>query len=155
MCQIEINTQSEAAVRLAIICTAIACTLMLAANAAASTDSSAGEDAYVDSVYSWGIWELGLEPASGPQMPANRAIKNRSGRLQFRPNDNAAYTTQSVPVSTVTTIAPAQPTQPVPVTPPKPIPVPVPAAPPVPVIGPGGSGPIIPGAIPTAPNRRR
>ena len=152
MCQIEINTQSEAAVRLAIICTTIACLLMLAANAAASTDSTEDEDAYVDSVYSWGIWELGLEPASGPQMPANSAIKDRSRRLQFRPNDNAAYTTLSAPVSTATTIASPPP---VPVAPPKPMPVPVPVAPPVPVIGPGGSGPIIPGAIPTAPNRRR
>jgi len=152
MCQIEINTQSEAAVRLALICTTIACLLMLTANVAASTDSTAGEDAYVDSVYSWGIWELGLEPASGPHTPANNAIKDRSRRLQFRPNDNAAYTTQSAPVSTVTTIAPPSPA---PVVTPKPIPVPVPVAPPVPVIGPGGSGPIIPGAIPTAPNRRR
>ena len=152
MCQIEINTQSEAAVRLAIICTTIACLLMLTANVAASTDSTAGADAYVDSVYSWGIWELGLEPASGPQASANHAINDRSRRVQFRPNDNAAYTTLSVPVSTVTTIAPPPP---VPVAPPKPIPVPVPVAPPVPVIGPGGSGPIIPGAIPTAPNRRR
>ena len=164
MCQIEINTQSEAAVRLAIICTTIACLLMLTANVAASTDSTAGEDAYVDSVYSWGIWELGFEPATGPQMPANSAIKDRSRRLQFRPNDNAAYTTLSVPFSNVTTLAPPPPVPvappkpipvSVPVAPPKPIPVSVPVAPPVPVIGPGGSGPIIPGAIPTAPNRRR
>lgn len=130
MYQTETNTQALAAARLAVICTALACLLMLAASAVASTDSTAGENAYVDSVYSWGIWELGLEPASGPQASANHAINDRSRRLQFRPNDNAAYISQSVPVP--------------------------PALPPVPtpIVGASGSGPILPGMVPNPPNLR-
>lgn len=137
MCQIKINTQSETAVRLAFICTTITCLLILAANVAASTDSTADEDAYVDSVYSWGIWELGLEPASGPQMPANNVINDRSSRLQFRPNDNAAYINQSIPVPPITIISP-------------------PPLPPAssPVVGASGNGAILPGMVPHPPNLR-
>jgi hypothetical protein len=96
------------------------------------------KDAYIDSVYSWGIWELGLEPASGPQASANNAMNDRSKKMLFRPNDNAAYITQSIPVPPISTITP-----------------PAPVTPLIPVIGLDGSGPVIPGAIPTAPNRRR
>jgi len=137
MYQIETNTQALAAVRLAIICTTIACLLMLTATAVASTDSTAGEDAYVDSVYSWGIWELGLEPASGPQTPANNAINDRSSRLQFRPNDNAAYISQSVAVPPITIVTP-------------------PPLPPAltPIVGASGNGPILPGMVPNSPNLR-
>ena len=137
MYQIETNAQSETAVRLAVICTTILCLLMLTATAVASTDSTTGEDAYVDSVYSWGIWELGLEPASGPNTPTNNAIKDRSRRLQFRPNDNAAYKRQSTPVRPITIISP--PT--------------LPAAP-TPVVGVSGNGPILPGMAPNPPNLR-
>ena len=133
MYQIETNAQSEAAVRLTVICTTITCLLMLTATAVASTDSTAGEDAYVDSVYSWGIWELGLEPASGPQVPANNAINDRSRRLQFRPNDNAAYINQSIPVPPITIITPPAPT---------------------PIVGASGSGTILPGMVPNSPNLR-
>ena len=137
MYQIENNTQALAAVRLAVICTTIACLFMLAATAVASTDSTAGEDAYVDSVYSWGIWELGLEPASGPQASANHAINDRSRRLQFRPNDNVAYISQSVPVPPITINTPP-PLPPVP----------------TPIVGASGSGPILPGMVPNPPNLR-
>jgi len=138
MYQIETNTQALAVVRLAVICTTIACLLMLTATAAASTDSTDSENAYVDSVYSWGIWELGLEPASGPQAPANNAINDRSRRLQFRPNDNAAYISQNIPVPPATINTP---------------PAPLPPAP-TPVVGASGSGPILPGMVPNPPNLR-
>jgi hypothetical protein len=138
MNQIETNAQSEAVARLTVICTIIACLLMLTATAVASTDSTAGEDEYVDSVYSWGIWELGLEPASGPQIPANNAINDRSRRIQFRPNDNAAYISQRIPVPQPTIITP---------------PPPLPAAP-TPIVGASGSGPVLPGMVPNSPNLR-
>ena len=137
MYQIETNAQYETAARLAVICTTIVCLLMLTATAVASTDSTTGEDAYVDSVYSWGIWELGLEPASGPNTSADNAIKDRSRRLQFRPNDNAAYKRQSAPVRPITIISP--PT--------------LPAAP-TPVVGISGIGPVLPGMVPNPPNLR-
>jgi hypothetical protein len=70
----------------------------LSATVFAATDSSAKSDEYVDSVYSWGIWELGIEPAAGPQAPANRALNNRARSLQFRPNDNAAFKIESVAI---------------------------------------------------------
>jgi hypothetical protein len=85
----------------------------LSATAFAATDPTAKNDEYVDSVYSWGIWELGIEPAAGPRAPANRALNNRARNLQFRPNDNAAYKIDSVPVPTVTTLAPPPPPAPV------------------------------------------
>ena len=88
--------------------------------ATAATDASSGNEAYVDSVYSWGIWELGIEPAAGPQVPANTALNNRALNLQFRPNDNAAYKIQSVAVPTTT------------ITPPPPAPVIPPAIPSIP-----------------------
>jgi hypothetical protein len=125
--------QNNSIYRLAFVCTAAACLFIQTTAAYAATS---GKDAYIDSVYSWGIWELGLEPASGPQASANNAMNDRSKKLLFRPNDNAAYLSQSIPVP--------------PVTPP-----PAPAAPLIPVIGLDGSGPVIPGATPTAPNRRR
>jgi hypothetical protein len=100
---------------------------MLTTSAFAVTDS---EDAYIDNVYSWGIWELGLEPASGPQGSDNSVIKDRSRRLQFRPNDNAAYIPQRIPLT------PVQP------------------PPPTPVIGVNGSGSILPGMVPNPPNLR-
>ncbi|UCB55156.1 MAG: hypothetical protein JSW45_01040 [Thiotrichales bacterium] len=110
----------------------------------ANTEQGAAEMAYVDSVYSWGIWELGLEPASGPQPPGNTTMNDRSGKLQFRPNDNAAFIVQSIPVPS--TIARPQRPQPSPPS--------TPTAVPVPVIGPGGSGPILPGMVPNSPNLR-
>ena len=117
--------------RLAAIC------MLLAVSVFSTTPNAAeaGTTAYVDSVYSWGAWELGIEPAAGPRAAQNTPMNDRSASLQFRPNDNAAFQTVALP----------EPQAPIP-----PIP-----SPPVPVVGPGGSGPIIPGATPTAPNRRR
>jgi hypothetical protein len=87
----------------------------MASTALAATDPSANnEEEYVDSVYSWGIWELDIEPAAGPRAPANTALNNRALKLKFRPNDNAAYIIDSVAVP----VAPITPPPPVPVTPP-------------------------------------
>ncbi len=116
--------------RLALVCTAAACLFTLTTAALGSTDN---EDVYTDSVYSWGIWELGLEPASGPEVPATNAMNDRSRQLQFRPNDNAAYIAQSVPVTPVPPVQPPTPT---------------------PVFGVSGSGPILPGMVPNPPNLR-
>jgi hypothetical protein len=119
-------------------CLSALCLFALSATGFAATDPSTKSAPYVDSVYSWGIWELGIEPAAGPQAPANTALNNRARNLQFRPNDNAAFKIESVAI-------PAGG----PVVPPPPVPAPTP------IVGLDGSGPIIPGAVPTAPNRRR
>lgn len=132
MARTETKAQNMSIYRLAFVCMSAACLFALTAAAFATTDSTDARDAYVDSVYSWGIWELGLESASGPQLPANNAIKDRSRNLQFRPNDNAAYMTQSVAVPNVPPVIP----------------------PPTPVVGASGSGPILPGMVPNPPNLR-
>lgn len=113
MYQMAAKTQNHSIYRSALVCTATACLFMLVTTAFAATND---EGAYIDSVYSWGIWELGLEPASGPQGSANNAMNDRSRKLLFRPNDNAAYIAQSIPVPPVTN-APAPPVMPVPTIP--------------------------------------
>jgi hypothetical protein len=113
MHQMAVKTQNHSIYRSALVCTAAACLLMLTAAAFAASND---EGTYIDSVYSWGIWELGLEPASGPQVPVDNAMNDRSRKLLFRPNDNAAYIAQSIPVTPVTN-APAPPVMPVPTIP--------------------------------------
>lgn len=124
--QIEIKKQDTYVYRLALICMSVACLFALSTNESTAADSTVPDDAYVDSVYSWGIWELGLEPASGPKLSENNAMNDRSRKLLFRPNDNTAYAAQSVPVPPVSSINPLPPK---PALPPKPVP-PVPAGPP-------------------------
>ena len=129
---IESKIRIKAMYRLAFVYMTAVCLHALTAAAFAATDV---EGTYIDSVYSWGIWELELEPASGPQVSANNAINDRSRRLQFRPNDNAAYITQSIPVPPITTITPPPPA-------------------PTPIVGASGSGPVLPGMVPNSPNLR-
>jgi hypothetical protein len=112
MYQMTLKMESNA-IRLTFVCAALACLFTLTAGAFAATST---EDVYIDSVYSWGAWELGLEPASGPQLPADNAMNDRSRRVLFRPNDNAAYLSRSIPVPPVTN-APAPPVMPVPTIP--------------------------------------
>lgn len=89
--------------------------------ATASVTASASAD-FVDSVHSWGTWELGLEPAAGaPAVPAGRTIRVQQRNVQFRPNENSAFT-RTVNVSSSG-----------------------PSAPPAPVLPPSPSGPITPG----------
>lgn len=140
MWRIETDTRPGLITRLATLC-AIA-GLLLSTSVAAKPEATDTDPGYVDSVYSWGIWELGLEPASGPEAPAENAMNDRSKQLKFRPNDNAAFIVRSIPVPQQTTDTPSSP-----------LPVPT-AIPPVPVIGPGGSGPILPGMVPNPPNLR-
>ena len=113
MYQMAAKTQNHSIYRSALVCAVTACLFMLtAAVFAASND----EGAYIDSVYSWGIWELGLEPASGPQGSADNAMNDRSRKLLFRPNENASYIAQSIPLPPVTN-APVAPVMPVPTIP--------------------------------------
>lgn len=113
MYQMAHKIPNNAIYSLAFVCAAAACLFTLTTAALAATDT---EDVYIDSVYSWGIWELGLEPASGPQVSANNAMNDRSTQLLFRPNDNAAYIAQSTPVTPVTS-APTPPVMPAPTIP--------------------------------------
>ncbi len=170
MHQTEFKLRIKSLHRLALAYLSAACLYTQTASVDAAPEATSTQARAVDSVYSWGSWAIGLEPLPGPRAPTNRALKDRSTRLQFRPNDNAAYQAQSIPVPTLTSIArpppiprrPAAPERPIepvrPIEPARPIepvrPV-TPAAPAVPVVRPDGTAPAMPGAIPTAPNRRR
>lgn len=158
MCQNKARLQYDTIYRHAVTCLFGVCLYASTTAAFSAGESTDTKPAYIDSVYSWGAWEHGLEPAAGPQAPTDRALTDRSRQVQFRPNDNAAYTPQSIAIPSMTTISrppsvPFAPVTPTPAAPPAI--VPVPAAQPVPRIRPDASGPIISGAMPTAPNRRR
>lgn len=74
----------------------------------AAADSNPEQQAYVDSVHSWGSWELGIEPAAGPQAPPPQTLNYQHSNIQFRPNDNASFRVQAEEV-TVTNIDPPPP----------------------------------------------
>ena len=126
---------------------ALAAVCLMLAGAAAYADTTSSDDksasTYVDSVNGWGTWELGIEPAAGPQTVNTQIMTVRQSNVQFRPNDNAAYIPNRQEVN-----------QPSPNNPPAPIPNdPTPPVP-TPVIGPGGSGAVPPGMTPSPPNAR-
>ena len=152
MYRIETERQPGLIFRLIFICLSAVCQYSVTTAALAVPESTGNGSAYIDSVYSWGAWALEIEPVAGPRAPVNRAINNRSTQLQFRPNDNAAYTSKSIPIPAVTIMSPPPPP---PVRPAAPVRPPAPAVPAMPVTRPDGSGPVISGAAPTAPNRRR
>lgn len=135
MAKIETKTKQKSVNRLTLACISLGCLFATtsAVHAAGETDELPQDP--IDSVYSWGPWELGLEPASGVATPADTTLSDRSRQLQFRPNDNAAYVPRSIPLGTGT-----------PATPPAPAPIPV--------ITVGGTGPILPGMVPNPPNLR-
>ena len=135
MLTIEIKTQQNSVNRLTLACISLGCLIAAATAVHAAADTDESQKAPVDSVYSWGQWELGLEPASGVEVPADSTLSDRSRQLQFRPNDNAAYIPTRIPLGTGTPTTP-----------------PVPA--PIPVISVGGTGPILPGMVPNPPNLR-
>jgi hypothetical protein len=122
MYQTETKTQNESAFGRTLACLSVACLFAITAAANATTDSA--NEVFVDSVYSWGIWELGLDPESGPQPPSGNALNDRSRSLKFRPNDNAAYMVRSIPVAPAVSVAPAAPSVPsTPLTPVTPMPI--------------------------------
>lgn len=65
---------------------------LLLASGAAQAGNKQAANQYADSVYSWGSWELGVEPAAGgPVPPPNNVVDNRPANIHFRPNDNTVY----------------------------------------------------------------
>ena len=135
MLTIEIKTQQKSVTRLTLACISLCCLFAATSAVHAAADAEESQKTPIDSVYSWGQWELGLEPASGVEAPADTKLADRSRQLQFRPNDNAAYIPTRIPLGTGT-----------PTTPPVPSPTPV--------ISVGGTGPILPGMVPNPPNLR-
>jgi hypothetical protein len=83
--------------------------LLVLPGLAAATDS-------IDNVYSWGSWELGVEPAAGGPVPVtNRPLNVSQKNLQFRPNQNSAFTTglhQMTTAGNGPTLPPVQPVAP-------------------------------------------
>ena len=72
------------------------CLLSLSSSAYAATDTDGDTAGYIDSVYGWGAWELGLEPAAGGSTPSpSRALASRGANVTFRPNDNSAFSPDS------------------------------------------------------------
>jgi hypothetical protein len=81
---------------------AIALGILLTSTAAQADSKKSSTDTYVDSVYSWGSWELGIEPAAGgPVALPNNAINNRPANIHFRPSDNSAYGLKKQSVATI------------------------------------------------------
>ena len=81
---------------------AIALGILLTSTAAQADSKQTSTDKYVDSVYSWGSWELGVEPAAGgPVALPNNAVYNRPPNVHFRPNDNSVYGLNRHNVTTV------------------------------------------------------
>lgn len=71
---------------------ALALMLITPVLAQAANQDTHANNTYVDSVYQWGSWELGLEPAAGgPITPPNNALNNRPANVRFRPNDNSVF----------------------------------------------------------------
>lgn len=115
MYQTVAKTQNESASRRTLARLSVACLFAITAVAHATNDGA--NEVFVDSVYSWGIWELGLEPESGPEPPSGNALNDRSRSLKFRPNDNAAYMVQSIPLAPAVSVAPSVPSTPLTPTP--------------------------------------
>lgn len=63
---------------------------------AVSGTAVAADNGYVDTVYGWGSWELGIEPAAGGPIAQTRRPANVGNvNPQFRPNSNGAFTSRS------------------------------------------------------------
>jgi len=93
-----------------------ACMLLCCVTAAAAgngNDSADTASTSIDNVNSWGTWELGIEPAAGPQAENRQVVPVRPANVQFRPNDNATFRPSAQEVTT---------NMPMPVNPPAPIP---------------------------------
>jgi len=92
------------------------CAALLVGLATWAPERAVADENFVDSVYEWGSWELGLEPAAGgPVAPKTTTVKVNQRQLQFRPNDNSAFRGNAAIAVTAGT-SPTPP--PVPVTPP-------------------------------------
>jgi len=67
------------------------------------SNAQARQDGFVDSVYEWGSWDLGIEPAAGGPIPAaRRPVNVQQNNLKFRPNDNNKFTSSRETVMTTT-----------------------------------------------------
>lgn len=111
----------------------IACAMLMLGSA--FNAAHAKQDGFVDSVYQWGSWDLGIEPAAGgPIPPANRPVNVKTTNLQFRPNANNTFTSARDNVMSSSGNSPS--------------PLPPSGAPTTPVIAPPGSTPgggVLPG----------
>lgn len=84
----------------------------------AAEEAAEAEVAYVDSVKSWGAWELDIEPAAGGLTPPSTgALNARNSKVAIRTNSFSALA--PTPIQPVITNAPT-PTPTPPVAPPTP-----------------------------------
>lgn len=75
------------------------CLLSVSTSAFSASDGDEDTASYVDSVYEWGAWELGLEPAAGDPAPSsNQPLAVRGPGVKFRPNENSAFSPVTRPV---------------------------------------------------------
>lgn len=80
--------------------------------AVAATNSETAS--YVDSVFSWGPWELDIEPAAGGiQVPATGPLNARDAKLKLRPNSITALAPPTTPAPVIINTIPVPPTPPV------------------------------------------
>lgn len=90
----------------ALTATLLAATLMLSASTLTAgelkwrDDDSQTEVAYVDSVKTWGAWELDIEPAAGGLTPPEtQALNARNSRVALRTNSISALAPPQAPPS--------------------------------------------------------
>jgi len=82
----------------------------------AAEEAAEAEVAYVDSVKSWGAWELDIEPAAGGLTPPSTgALNARNSKVTVRTNSFSALAPPQTPPIPST---PINPVVPVPVPPP-------------------------------------
>lgn len=93
------STEKTWAIRLLQLLTLCLMSFTASAGQPAKDDNNSRSDsyAYVDSVYEWGSWELGLQPAAGGAVERpQRAAKLRTARI--RPDQNSAVAPRLIPI---------------------------------------------------------
>jgi hypothetical protein len=100
---------------------------LLVANLAYAADEPADTTAYVDSVHSWGAWELDIEPAAGGiSGPSSQPLMARNVRVSLNTFNTSSIQAPAIIEPPVPTVAPVDPQ----ITP-TPGPTPPPVVPPV------------------------
>ena len=86
------------------------------ASIAASPDQNTSEN-YVDSITTWGAWELDIEPAAGGlRQSETLALKARDSKITVRTNSFSALAPNAPPmVPPVPTLRPISPNVPIPI----------------------------------------
>lgn len=123
----ELNNRGAFVAKLAVIITLMTTPTISVAELKWKTSEEIAEEetAYVDSVKSWGAWELDIEPSASGLTPASTgALNARNSKVTVRTNSFSALApipappVAAAPVQPVIPAPPVVPVTPPPVTPP-------------------------------------